>query len=180
MFLHGGPSIQECLLHMLNDVLRTGVIPTNWYETHFSLLHKGGCTEDANNWRPIAILSITYKIMARLIFGRLELGLELHQSEDQYGFRKHRSCMQALLAFELVLSKGIEYNIPIWIVSIDLKKAFDRIEHAALFHALSEQHCDPELIALLQMLYKNQKGFVGDIEFFINRGVRQGDILSPI
>ena len=30
------------------------------------------------------------------------------------------------------------------------------------------------------MLYKNQKGFVGDVEFFINRGVRQGDILSPI
>ena len=167
MFLHGSPSIQDCLLHMLNDVLRTSMIPITWYETHFSLLHKGGCTQDANNWRPIAILSITYKIMARLIFGRLACGLDLHQSEDQYGFRKHRSCMQALLAFELVLSKGIEYNIPIWIVSIDLKKAFDRIEHAALFHALSEQHCDPELIALLQMLYKHQKGFVGDVEFFI-------------
>ena len=87
MFLHGGPSIQECLLHMLNDVLRTGMIPTNWYETHFSLLHKEGCTQDANNWRPIAILSITYKIMARLILGRLAFGLELHRGEDQYGFR---------------------------------------------------------------------------------------------
>ena len=30
------------------------------------------------------------------------------------------------------------------------------------------------------MLYKHQKGIVGDSEFDINRGVRQGDILSPI
>ena len=95
----------SCLLHLLNDVLRDGAIPTNWYETHFTLLHKGGSTEDANNWRPIAILSITYKIMARLIFARLADGLDLHQSEDQYGFRKNRSCIQALLAFELYFQK---------------------------------------------------------------------------
>ena len=123
---------------MLNDVLRTGIIPTNWYETHFSLLHKGGSTEDANNWRPIAILRITYKMMARLIFGRLSSGLDLHQSEDQFGFRTKRSCTHALLAFELVLSKGIEYDIPLWIVSIDLKKVFDRVEHNMLFHSFAD------------------------------------------
>ena len=75
--------------------------------------------------------------------------------EDQFGFRTKRSCTHALLAFELILSKGIEYEIPLWIVSIDLKKAFDRVEHNMLFHSLAEQNCDPDLILLLQMLYKH-------------------------
>ena len=70
--------------------------------------------------------------------------------------------------------------MPLWIVSIDLKKAFDRVDHNMLFHSLAEQNCDKDLILLLQMLYKYQKGIVGDNEFGINRGVRQGDILSPI
>ena len=61
MFWYGSADVHNSLLHMLNDVLRTGIPHTNWYETHFSILHKGGSTEDANNWRPIAILSIIYK-----------------------------------------------------------------------------------------------------------------------
>ena len=40
---------RNSLLHMLNDVLRTGIIPINWYGTHFSLLHKSGFIEDAND-----------------------------------------------------------------------------------------------------------------------------------
>ena len=59
-------------------------------------------------------------------------------------------------------------------------EAFDRVDHNMLFHSLAEQNCDLDLISLLQMLYKYQKGIVGDNEFDINRGVRQGDILSPV
>ena len=79
-----------------------------------------------------------------------------------------------------MISKGIEFNIPVWIISIDLKKAFDRVEHAALFQALFDQQVDPEHIALLQRLYKHQRGVVGEHSFPINRGVRQGDVLSPL
>ena len=77
-----------------------------------------------------------------------------------------------------MIAKGIEYNIPVWIVSIDLKKAFDRINHEALFKALAEQNLDDEHLALLQCLYKHQRGIVGEYNFPIIRGVRQGDVLS--
>ena len=79
-----------------------------------------------------------------------------------------------------MISKGIEFNVPVWIISIDLKKAFDRIEHHALFRALREQEMDPEIIALLERLYSDQHGAVGNYRFRISRGVRQGDVLSPI
>ena len=79
-----------------------------------------------------------------------------------------------------MIAKGIEYNIPVWIVSIDLKKVFDRINHEALFKALADQNLDDEHIALLQCLYKHQRGIVGEYDFPIIRGVRQGDVLSPL
>ena len=179
MFLHGGKQHFDSLLSCLNSVLLDGCVPSNWCETFFTLLHKGGPTDDANNWRPIAILSITYKILARLEYHRIRYQLDSHQSEDQFGFRRSRSTTHALLVLESMLSKGTEFNIPVWVITIDLKKAFDRVDHAALFRALRSQ-MDQEYVKLLERLYKNQHGNVGGHCFPITRGVRQGDVLSPL
>ena len=46
--------------------------------------------------------------------------------------------------------------MPTWIVSIDLQKAFDRVEHAAIFEALGQQMHDLEEVALLKLLYRSQ------------------------
>ena len=62
---------------------------------------------------------------------------------------------------------------------IDLKKAFDRVDHKALFHSLRQQ-MDCEYVQLLERLYQQQYGNVGAYRFPITRGVRQGDILSPL
>ena len=78
-----------------------------------------------------------------------------------------------------MLSKGIEFNVPIWIMTIDLRKAFDRVDHTALFRALRSQ-MDSGHVALLELLYKTQYGNVGEHRFPITRGVRQGDVLSPV
>ena len=82
MFLHGGKQHFDSLLSCLNSVLLDGCVPSSWCETFFTLLHKGGPTNDANNWRPITILSITYKILARLVYHRIRYQLDSHQSED--------------------------------------------------------------------------------------------------
>ena len=78
-----------------------------------------------------------------------------------------------------MLSKGVEYNVPVWVLTIDLKKAFDRVDHTALFYVLRHQ-MDPEYVCLLEKLYETQYGNVGSFRFRIGRGVRQGDVLSSI
>ena len=179
MFVHNGKASLEVLLTCLNEVLAQDAIPSTWCDTFFSLLHKGGCVDDANNWRPVAILSITYKIFARLVHDRIQQQLQSYQSEDQFGFRPGRSTSHALLILESMLSKGIEYHFPVWVIMIDSKKAFDRVDHKYLFHALRGQ-MDGEYVKLLERLYEHQTGNVGEYRFRISRGVRQGDILSPL
>ena len=102
------------------------------------------------------------------------------QSEDQFGFRPSRSNTHALLALESVVSKGIEWSTPILIVSVDLRKAFDRVEQRALMKALRDQGVDAGYILLRELLYRHQVGLVVDLCFPIDRGVRQGDVLSPL
>ena len=112
---------------------------------------------------------------------RLKPVLEPRLSDEQYEFRTGRSTHEALLAFELLISKSIEWNAPIWFISVDLRKAFDRIEHASLFQALLSIGLDSHYVGLLANLYSDQRGVLGNGSTFrITRGVRQGDVLSAL
>ena len=133
------------------------------------------------NWKPIAIVKITYKIFAKMLHDRLQPLLEREQSMDQVCFRRGTGIDHALAVFETVCGKSVEWNAEIWFASLDLTKAFDRVEHDQLFQALKEQHVPQPYIALLKAIYSSQTGSVfGGRPFEIQRGVKQGDILSPM
>ena len=64
---------------------------------------------------------------------------------------------------------------------MDLRKAFDSIDHRALFEGLRAHGISEEYVTLLKLLYIDQRGSVnGSASFPILRGVKQGDILSAI
>jgi len=70
--------------------------------------------------------------------GRIEEKLEAAQPEEQHGFRAEHRIEEHLLTASLVLEKTLAVNIPTWIVSLDLSKAFDRIAWPALWQALRQ------------------------------------------
>ena len=62
-----------------------------------------------------------------------------------------------------------------------MKKAFDRIEFDSLFKALEGDGIDAPHLHLLALLYSNHWGTMDGKHFFvIERGVKQGDVISPI
>ena len=74
-----------------------------------------------------------------------------------------------------------EFNLPLWMVSMDMRKAVDTIDHPAVIRALRSRGFPEAYVALLSMLYANQMASVnGSSNFPIQRGVKQGDILSAI
>ena len=181
MFLFGGDAAISHLTYFFNSIIQMRDVPDNWRESFLVMLHKGGSRNDANNWRPISLLSVSYKIFSRTFYNRIKNILDKQQSEEQFGFRSSRSTTDALIIAESLISKSIEFNVDLWVVSVDLRKAFDRVEHGPLFSALRNQGLDVGYCALLERLYDKQVGILGDEHrFSINRGVRQGDILSPL
>ena len=124
------------------------------------------------------------QFFAYLILGRGEAPLEHCQPEEQHGFRSKRGIEEHLLTANMVSDKTLLRNTPLWIVSLDLSKAFDRVDWRSLWEALRLHGVSPHLIWLLQMTYANQKGQVlsntdTSHEFDICAGVRQGCVLSP-
>jgi len=169
------------LVYFFNMVIDTGQIPSSWRQSCFILLHKGGATQDPNNWRPIALLSIIYKIFGRLILSRIKGTLDKKQAEEQFGFQDKKSTSDALIIAETMISRSIECNTELWIISVDLRKSFDRVEHGPMFAGLRKHGLSCGYVQLLREIYSGQTGLVNDaISFPITRGVRQGDILSPI
>ena len=78
-------------------------------------------------------------------------------------------------------SKSLEWNAPIWFASLDLIKAFDRIENSPLFDALLQQGVPRCYCTWLWKPYKGQTGSGhGSERFNIERRVKQGDVISPI
>ena len=75
-------------------------------------------------------------MFARLLHDRLSPILEKEQSHDQFGFRSNRRIEDVFAILESIITKTTELNVPLWMVSIDLRKAFDRLDQPALFRAL--------------------------------------------
>ena len=181
MLKHGGEELHIKLLDLYNAVLDEGRSPLNWHCIVFSMLPKSGDLSQAGNWRPIAILPILYRLFSRMVYTRLLPILDAQQSHDQFGFRPHVRLEEALAIADTMIGKSNEWNSPIWIASLDLKKAFDKIEHRALFAALRRQGVDEASVHLLMELYLDQAGTAnGSRQFSINRGVKQGDAISSL
>ena len=72
-----------------------------------------------------------------------------------FGFRLGIRLEDALVVLETLISKTREWNIPLWIASLDLKKAFDKISFSCIFSALCAQGISDEMVSLLLDLYVN-------------------------
>lgn len=87
------------LCHIINLSFSTGVFPEVWKVAKVIPLHKGGSTEELNNFRPISLLSIFDKIIEKLMHVRLYSFFEDHQvfCKNQFGFKNKSNCAHSLI-----------------------------------------------------------------------------------
>ena len=149
MVKHGHHRLHQVLLALLNSCIEHGCMDDHWKCIVLSMIPKQGDLSLPINWRPIAIFPIFYKLFSHMLYNRLLPQLDSHQHFDQCGFRPGVRIEDALLVAETLISKTLEYHLPLWMVSLDLKKAFDRVHNNALFDALRGQDIDDPTIALL-------------------------------
>ena len=150
------------------------------------ILFRRGDAREPKNYRPISIIPVMAKLFSAVLCGRIQALVEDELDEEQYGFRKGRGCSDAVHVVRTVIEKSAEWGEELWIATLDVEKAFDIVHHPVLFDALAEIGIDASVAATLRRLYKNMKATVAlgtgavSREFPIDRGVRQGDPLSPL
>ena len=98
--------------------------------------------------------------------------------------RSGRRMEEHVLTTNFILDKSRGTGPPLWIISLDLSKAFDTVNWDTLWEALRRQNLSDQLIWILQCLYHDQTGVVCDgagasRKFDILSGVRQRCVQSP-
>ena len=178
--------LKEVLLELLNAVLDVDApTPAEWHENVLKIVFKGGDAKQANNYRPICVIPVLYKLFVTMLHKRLTPTLEAALTKEQAGFRKNFSTVDHLHTLMQIQEKTHEWQIPLWICFIDFEKAFDSIEHHAIWGALQRQGVSDGYIELLQRLYAGQTSQVLvdsmlSRKFEVQRGTKQGDPLSTL
>ena len=165
---HCGDSITLCIASMINN-------------------RKPGPREDPNNNRPISILPTISNIFERLIANQVQCFFHstnvLHTKQS--GFRENHLCSTALTSLIDAWVKDVDSGKLIGAIFLDLRKAFDLVDHQILLHKLKLYHFSEISLQFFQSYLTNRKQLVkvGNIQsdlLPISSGVPQGSILGPL
>ena len=124
---------------MFNQSISTGIVPTEWKLARVTPIFKKGARQDVNNYRPISIIPAVAKIFERIIYNQLYEYLNVNDllANCQSGFRSIHSTLTSLLEATNSWSVNIDNGFINGVVFIDLKKAFDTIDHKILLRKLA-------------------------------------------
>lgn len=179
-----GKSVTKALVLLFNKCLTEGITPSQWDNAIIITMHKKGDPTDLGNYRPISLLTHMYKLFTKILTKRLTNRLLFYQSKEQAGFRPGFGTNDHLLSIKVLIEKCIEYNKPLILIFVDYEKAFDSVNQQRLLEALSECRIDYRYTTLIKHIYNNATASVRLHEdtkkFRIEKGVRQGDTLSPL
>ena len=177
----------EHLSNIINLSFVTGLFPDLCKLAKVIPIYKGDDELLCENYRPISLLPIFSKVFEKVIYTRMYKFLSDNNLiyNKQFGFRSNHSTNDALVS----LTEGIKTFLDngFWVAGIflDLRKAFDTVNHQILLQKLTNYGFRGNSNKLLQSFLFNRKQFVSIKGFEselldVKCGVPQGSTLGPL
>ena len=136
------------------------------------------------NWRPISLVNADSKLASKVISNRIKKVLPRIIHYNQSGFIKGRFIGEVARSILDIIDHTESLKLSGILLFIDFEKAFDSIEWDFLYQSLEAFNFGPTLIRWIKTFYNNvsscviNNGLFSE-QFKLERGVRQGDPLSP-
>jgi hypothetical protein len=175
---NGGPTLVAWLKRI---IIHLEQIPPSFKLGVIVPVHKGKGRDPhtCNNYRGITLTSVLSKCLEVIIFERLEsLFIERgfpHPSQTAY--RRGLSCIDTVFSTQEVNLRHIrEGDIP-YLCFFDLEKAFDSVEYHTFLSHIFTLGVNGKCWRIIREWYTDTNKCCQP--FQVNRGVRQGSVLSP-
>lgn len=172
---------------LVNLSFSLGVFPSSLKVATITPVFKSGDSQNVTNYRPISVLPTLSKVFERSMANRIQSYLKKFSiiSADQFGFQEKLSTESALVSLTEYIYAGLNKKEHTLAVFLDLKKAFDTVNHRVLSSKLWLYGFRGLALGWLKSFLGDRKQIVrignskSDVKT-INIGVPQGSILGPI
>ena len=175
----------KAIVKLFNLIMDSGKYPTSWRKSFIILIHKSGDKLNINNYRGISLQNCIAKLFSAVINSRLVNFYESKFADQQFGFRfNHRTTDSIFILKSLITKYLVKKKSKIFSCFVDLRRAFDTVWHEGILYKLRENNVGLKLFNIIKDMYRWSESSV-KIEnkfsdfFRIDRGVKQGDSLSP-
>ena len=178
--------IAPILLDVYKESMERGTLPPTLTQASISvLLKKDKDPTQCSSYRPLSLLNVDAKVLAKVLANRLEKIVPDIISKEQTGFIKGRQSFFNIRTLMNIIYSNQSTKPPELVISLDAEKAFDRIEWEYLFAVLSKFGFGNRFISWIRLLYTNPLASVCTNDtrsdyFKLSRGSRQGCPLSPL
>ena len=188
IFIHGGPYIAQKVLELFIQIWQEGEVVQAFRDANIVHLYKNkGDRSCCDNHRGISLLCIAGKILMRVIANRLgphtdRIGLI---PESQCGFRPNRGTCDMSFSVGQLQEKCRLLHQDLYLLFIDLTKAFDTINREGLWCILEKAGCPKHFVGIIRSFHDNMKASVrvgGDksTPFNVTCGTKQGCVIAPM
>lgn len=111
--VHSGPNVRAWLARFMTNVIQTNTLPAYFKKTKvIAILKPGKPAELPDSYRPIALQSVTLKLLERLLYNRINPVIDKVVPTEQAGFRTDRSCTDKVLVLTNYIEAGYQRTAP--------------------------------------------------------------------
>ena len=179
--------VAPTLTEICTTSINTGIFPTEWKITKVTPIFKKGKKNDLNNYRPISVIPTVAKIFEKVVYEQLFSYFNDNNllTSCQFGFRSFHSALTALTEATNSWSVNIDNGLLNGVVFLDLKKAFDTIDHSIILRKLKIYGIEQESLKWFQSYLDDRKqvccvnGHMSNSRS-VSCGVPQGSNLGPL
>lgn len=178
--------ISRDLAFIFSKLINSNYIPTSWKMGIVTPLYKGSGEKSAvRNYRPLTITDSLSKIFEKVLVNYMTGQINSFISPHQHGFTQGRSTVSNLIESYSFVTNLIDSSKPVDIISIDLSKAFDKIDHTLLISELLRCGLDPLIVRIVENFLNDRYQAVRlDQQISsilpVSSGVPQGTVLGPV
>ena len=177
----------EPLTYLINSSIKEGVFPNELKLARVVPIFKAGDKTKLTNYRPISVLSFFSKVFERIMYNHLLDFIDKNHViyQHQYGFRRKHSTQQAIITLVDRITNSLDKGDIVISVFLDLKKAFDTVDHPTLLNKLYAYGIRGSVFNWLKSYLNERSQFVvyGNSQsdtHIVTCGVPQGSILGPL
>ena len=163
------------------------MFPDSMKTANIKAIHKKDSTEEIENYRPISILPTLSKIFEKDALNQIMQFLEDNKklSQHQHAYQKGHSTVTCLYEVVNHLYQKVEEKMYTAIVSLDLSKAFDSLDHTLLLNKLGKLDLSEQTLKWIKSYLTNRRqrtvfDTITSSEEAVKSGVPQGSILGPL